>query len=72
MKFRDTSSGASTWDWDFGDSSRASVRNPMHTYAVRGTYTVALWVGNGINYSKAAKTVAITTTGRARRHLPGR
>jgi len=44
----------------------------MHTYAVRGTYTVALWVGNGINYSKAAKTVAITTTGRARRHLPGR
>ena len=72
VKFRDTSSGASNWDWDFGDGSRASVRNPMHTYAVRGTYTVGLWVGNGINYSQAAKPLTITTSGGIRRHLPGR
>lgn len=72
VKFSDASSGASTWDWDFGDGSRASVRNPGHTYSVRGTYTVVLWVGNGINWSQAAKPVTITTPGSVRRHLSGR
>ena len=72
MKFSDASSGALNWDWDFGDGSRASVRNPVHTYAVSGTYPVVLWVGNGVNYSQAAKSVTITTPGRVRRHLPGR
>ena len=69
VQFTDGSSGASAWDWDFGDGSRASVRNPKHTYAVRGTYTVVLWVGNGINWSQAEKTVTITTAGGVRKHL---
>jgi hypothetical protein len=70
VQFTDTSSGASTWDWDFGDGGRASVRNPMHTYAVRGTYTVVLWVGNGINWSQAVKTVNVIPL--VRKHLPQR
>jgi PKD repeat protein len=70
VQFTDTSSGASTWDWDFGDGSRASVRNPMHTYAVRGTYTVVLWVGNGVNWSQAVK--AVTVIPLVRKHLPQR
>jgi PKD repeat protein len=69
VQFADTSTGATTWDWNFGDGSRASVRNPTHTYAVHGAYTVVLWVSNGINYSQATKTVAITTAGRIRKHL---
>jgi hypothetical protein len=44
----------------------------VHTYAVSGTYTVVLWVGDGINYSQAAKTVDITTAGKVRKHLPKR
>jgi PKD repeat protein len=72
VQFTDTSSGVSTWDWDFGDGRRASVRNPVHTYAVRGTYAVVLWVGNGINWSQAAKPVTITTPRTVRRHLPKR
>ena len=70
VQFTDTSSGASIWDWDFGDGSRASVRNPLHTYAVRGTYTVVLWVGNGVNWSQSTKTV--TVIAQVRRHLPQR
>jgi PKD repeat protein len=70
VQFTDTSSGASTWDWDFGDGSRASVRNPMHTYAVRGTYTVVLWVGNGVNWSQGVKTVTVIPL--VRKHLPRR
>ncbi len=73
MKFRDTSTGgASTWDWDFGDGTRSSAPSPAHTYAARGTYTVVLWVGNGINWSQAVETVTITTAGGVRRHLPKR
>jgi chitodextrinase len=72
VKFSDTSSGASTWDWDFGDGTRSSGRNPVHTYARSGRYTVVLWVGDGINYSQAAKTVDIAMIGQARKHLPKR
>jgi hypothetical protein len=42
----------------------------MHTYTVRGTYTVVLWVGNGINWSQAAKTVTVIPL--VRKHLPKR
>jgi len=72
VQFKDTPSSASTWDWDFGDGTRSSGRNPVHTYAVRGTYTVVLWVGNSVNWSQAVKPVTITTPGGVRRHLPGR
>ena len=67
VQFTDSSSGASSWDWDFGDGTRATYCNPVHTYAERGTYTVVLWVGNGVNWSQAVKTV--TTATQTRRHL---
>jgi hypothetical protein len=72
VQFADTSTGAKTWDWDFGDGTRASGRSPVHTYPVSGTYTVVLWVSNGINYSQAAKPVDISTAGKVRKHLPTR
>jgi parallel beta-helix repeat protein len=70
VQFTDTSTGATTWDWDFGDGTRSMGRNPVHTYAARGTYTVVLWVGNGVSYSQAVKTV--TTATLVRKHLPKR
>jgi PKD repeat protein len=42
------------WRWDFGDTTAAgntsTARNPKHTYAVPGTYTVKLTVtdANGL------------------------
>jgi len=70
VQFTDASTGASTWDWNFGDGTRSLGRNPVHTYAERGTYTAVLWVGNGVNYSQAVKTVTIGTP--VRKHLPKR
>jgi PKD repeat protein len=70
VEFTDSSSGASAWDWDFGDGTRATYRNPVHTYAARGTFTVVLWVSNGVNYSQAVKTVTMAPL--VRKHLPKR
>jgi PKD repeat protein len=70
VQFTDTSTGASAWDWSFGDGTRSSARNPVHTYAARGTYTVVLWVSNGVGSSQTTKT--ITVGARARRNSSGR
>ncbi len=45
--FLNTSSNAATYVWDFGDgSTKSTVSNPSHTYAVAGNYTVKLKVGS--------------------------
>jgi PKD repeat protein len=33
-----------TYEWDFGDGNTSTSRNPMHTYAAAGVYTVSLTV----------------------------
>src|SRR6218665_3812341 len=41
--FFDTNKDATAWLWNFGDgSANATIRNPQHTYAAVGTYTVTL------------------------------
>ena len=71
VQFTDNSVGASTWTWDFGDGTQSSLRNPAHTYAARGVYSVALWVSNGVSWTRAEKTVTVTGSGRVRRNLAG-
>ena len=45
VSFTDQSTGEITsWLWDFGDGNTDSTRNPIHTYASPGTYTVTLTV----------------------------
>lgn len=50
VNFQDLSQGnANAWDWDFGDGSHSTVKNPSHTYTTKGIYTVSLIVTNNFN-----------------------
>ncbi len=37
-----SSAGAQTWDWDFGDGTTSTQRNPLHVYTQPGPHTVTL------------------------------
>ena len=55
VRFTDKSFNASSWLWDFGDSTNTSTeKNPVHTYTVDGRYTVSLTT-NGDDKSKQVK-----------------
>ncbi|TND01780.1 MAG: PKD domain-containing protein [Bacteroidetes bacterium] len=41
-----STNGAVSWFWDFGDGSTSTQQNPAHTYGGSGTYTVILTVTN--------------------------
>lgn len=44
--FSNTSTGATTHTWNFGDGFTSSAINPNHTYTTPGTYTITLTVTN--------------------------
>lgn len=57
VQFTDMSGFASSWSWDFGDSSSLSTdQNPVHTYTEAGTYSVTLIATNEIGDSTLVKT----------------
>ncbi|MBC7885720.1 MAG: PKD domain-containing protein, partial [Saprospiraceae bacterium] len=43
ISFTNTSSGASSYYWDFGDGNNTTMPNPTHNYSLPGTYTVTLY-----------------------------
>ncbi|WP_033219544.1 collagenase [Kitasatospora phosalacinea] len=49
------------WHWTFGDGSSSDERNPSHTYAKAGTYTVALTVTDADGRTTATPA-SVTTT----------
>jgi PKD repeat protein len=56
VTFTDASTGPTSWSWDFGDGTNATVKNPVHTYASEGTYTVKLTVTNMMGSDDETKT----------------
>lgn len=62
--FTNTSTGGTTYDWDFGDGNTSTIADPVHIYAFDGVYTVTLVVGNGTCPNDTIiQTVTISTTG---------
>jgi subtilisin family serine protease len=62
-QFQDLSTddgGVQTWLWDFGDGTTSPVRNPSHSYAAAGTYTVMLTVDDGEFSDDTSGDVTVT------------
>lgn len=59
IHFYNRSKGDSSWIWFFGDGDTSTQRNPIHTYAVKGHYTVKLIVHNDSTncYDTMSKTI---------------
>lgn len=59
--FTDKSTGSPTsWNWNFGDGTSSTTRNPVHTYNKVGKYTVILTVKNAKGINKITKSNFIT------------
>lgn len=59
--FANTSTGATTYSWDFGDGGSSTVANPSHTYTVDGTYTVVLTSTNNCGTSTSTQVLTVVT-----------
>jgi len=47
VAFTDTSIGATSWSWQFGDGQTSTQQNPAHVYTDPGTYNVTLTINGG-------------------------
>jgi len=70
VTFTDQSTnGPTSWSWNFGDpasgsQNTSSARNPSHTFASTGSYTVTLTPRNGAGTgSPATRTISVTAPG---------
>ncbi len=52
--FASTSTGATVWDWNFGDGGTSVLENPIHNYGDTGTYCILLTVSNQYGCSDTA------------------
>jgi len=57
--FTDSSKGAVTYLWNFGDGNTSTIANPTHIYANAGSYQVMLTVFNGDCSHSKIKTVTV-------------
>jgi PKD repeat protein len=65
VQFTDTSTHSpAAWSWDFGDgdSTNATVQDPVHTYASAGTYTVSLTAANAAGADTEVKVGYVEVT----------
>jgi PKD repeat protein len=64
VNFTDKSTGSPTsWNWTFGDGATSSAKNPVHTYAKAGSYTVTLSIsGNNCQSQKTDTVIVITSS----------
>lgn len=61
VTFTNTSKYADSYSWDFGDGATSSAKDPSHTYAASGLYTVKLTATNSVGTDEETKEVTVTT-----------
>ncbi len=61
VQFTDNSTYADKYNWDFGDKSTSTAKNPSHTYNKTGNYTVTLTACNINGSCNMSKMIIVTT-----------
>ena len=59
VTFTNTSNGASSYQWSFGDGNTSSETNPTHTYDTGGNYTVTLTATNDCGSTSATQMISV-------------
>jgi PKD repeat protein len=59
VTFSDSSIGATSWKWEFGDETTGTDESPTHIYNVAGIYKVTLVVSNGTCTDSITKTIDV-------------
>ena len=60
----DTDGSVTAWNWDFGDGNTSITQNPVYTYAVAGSYDVALTVTDDDGATDTSmQTAVVSETG---------
>jgi gliding motility-associated-like protein len=54
-----TTSGATSWYWDFGDGNSSTLENPTHTYSASGQYDVTVYFLGGCAEDTVTQTVTV-------------
>ena len=62
VSFTNSSTGATSYSWNFGDGGSSTATSPSHTYTAAGTYTVTLTATNSCGSDDEVKTDYITVT----------
>ncbi len=57
-----STTGTSTYLWDFGDGNTSTMEDPSYTYAAAGTYTVCLTVTDDCGTDSTCMAVTVTDT----------
>jgi len=61
ISFNDESTnGAQSWLWNFGDGNTSTSQHPVHTYLSNGSYTVSLKVTNNIGSDSTTVSNVVT------------
>ncbi|MCB0640690.1 MAG: PKD domain-containing protein, partial [Phaeodactylibacter sp.] len=61
VDFTNTSTNATSYSWDFGDTTTSTETDPSHSYAMDGTYTVTLTASNACGDVVLTQEVVILT-----------
>ncbi len=61
VTFTNTSIGAQSYFWDFGDGNTSTTANPTHTYLIDGSYTVKLKALSGCGNDSTTINVSVVT-----------
>ena len=59
VSFKNLSTQATTYSWDFGDGSNAGDKDPVHTYPAKGRYVITLYATAANGKKTEASTVLI-------------